>query len=60
MKELTGDKWDLGDLKGITTEYLWVWANKGGIGYDGHAYLGIDKCIDFERDLFQPQMGQLT
>ena len=30
-EELTGDKWDLGVLKGLSTEDFWDWAKKDGI-----------------------------
>ena len=46
-KELTGDKWELGELKGLSADYLWYWEKKDIIVYDGHEYLGIDKCADF-------------
>ena len=32
-KELVGDKWDLVALKGLSTDDLWGWAKKYGIGY---------------------------
>ena len=51
-RELTGDKWDLGELKGLPTDDLWAWANKDGILYYGHAYLGLDKFVDFKRELW--------
>ena len=49
--ELAGDKWDLGALKGRSTDNLWDWANKDGIGYDRDAYLGLDKCVNYEKDI---------
>ena len=30
-KELAGDKWDLGVLKGLSTDDFWDWAKKDGI-----------------------------
>ena len=49
---LAGDNWDLGKLKGLSTDNFWDWSKKYGIGFDGHAYLGIDKCVDFERKIW--------
>ena len=51
MKDLAGDKWDLGTLKELSTDDFWAWAKKYGIGYDGDAYLGLDKCVDLEKEL---------
>ena len=51
-KEVAGDKWYLGALKGLSMENLWDWAKKYGIGYDRDAYLGLDKCVDFEKELW--------
>ena len=47
-----GDKWDLGKLKCLSTDEFWYWAKKDSIGYDVHVYLGIDKCVDFKRELW--------
>ena len=47
-----GDKWNLGDVKAISTEPLWTWANSDGLAYEGYAYLGFDKCVNFEKDLW--------
>ena len=33
--DLVGDSWDLGNLKELSTDNFWTWANKYGIGYDG-------------------------
>ena len=51
-KELVGDKWDLVALKGLSTDDLWGWAKKCGIGYYGDAYLGFDKCVKFEKEIW--------
>ena len=51
-KELAGDEWNLGDLSGVSTEAFWTWEKLDTIGYDGNAYLEIDKCVDFERKLW--------
>ena len=52
MKDLARDEWTLGALKDLSTGDFWTWANKDGIGYDGDAYLGLDKCVDLEKDLW--------
>ena len=49
---LAGDNWELGKLKGISTENFWDWVKKYGIGYDGHDYLGLDKFVNFEREIW--------
>ena len=46
-KELAGDEWTLGDMSGVSTEDFWTLANTDNIGYYGHPYLDIDKCVDF-------------
>ena len=51
-KELAGDEWTLGDLSGVSTEDFWTCAKTDTIGYDIHPYLDIDKCVNFERDLW--------
>ena len=51
-KDLTGDKCNLGDVKAISKEQLWTWANSFGLDYGGYAYLGFDKCVDFEKELW--------
>ena len=51
-KELAGDEWTLGDLGGVSIEDFWTGEKSDTIGYDGHAYLGINKCVEFERELW--------
>ena len=52
MKELTGYEWNLGKLTELSSEYFWTWENTDTTGYDRHAYLTLDKCVDFERELW--------
>ena len=47
-----GDKWDLCALKELSIDNFWTWAKKDGIAYDGYAYLGIDKYVNFEKYLW--------
>ena len=52
VKEHTGDKWTLSEIKELTMEKLWTWDKKDGIKNDGYAYLEVDKCIDFEKEVW--------
>ena len=51
-KELAGDEWTSGDMNGLAAEDFWNWAKTDTTGYDGHPYLSIDKCVNFERELW--------
>ena len=51
-KELVVDEWNLGELSGISAEAFWTWTMADTTGYDGHAYLTLDKCINFKRELW--------
>ena len=33
-------------------EDFWTWAKTDTIGYDGNSYLAIDKCVDFDKELW--------
>ena len=50
-KDLAGDKWTLGYLKALCTEELWNWAKSDALTYDGDAYLGFNKCVNFDKEL---------
>ena len=50
--DLAGDGWTLGNLKELSTDEFLTWAKSNGIGYDGDAYLGLEKCVDFEKELW--------
>ena len=39
-KDIVGYKWSLGDMKGISTEYLWTWAKSDGVGYHTDVKIG--------------------
>ena len=43
---------DLGDMNGLSTDDFWTWAKTNTTGYEVHPYLYIDKCFDFERELW--------
>ena len=51
-KELAGDEWTLGNLSGVPTEDFLTWVRTDTIGHDGHTYLSIDKCVNFEKELW--------
>ena len=48
-KELAGDECTSGNMNGLAAEDFWNWAKTDTTGYDGHPYLSIDKCVNFER-----------
>ena len=35
-KELSGDEWNLGKLKGLSTDDFWTWVKTDTMEYDGH------------------------
>ena len=51
-KELEGDEWNLGKLAGLSADDFWTWAKMDTMGYDKNAYLAIDKCVIFEREIW--------
>ena len=51
-KELAGDERTLGNMSGVSTEYVWTWVKTITIGYDGYHYQTNDKCVNFKRDLW--------
>ena len=51
-KDLAGDKWTLVNLSGVSTEDFRIWTKTDTIGYDGNPYLAIDKCVNFESELW--------
>ena len=51
-KDLAGVSWTLGDLKELSTDNFWTWDKSDGIGYDIDAYLVLDKCVDFKKELW--------
>ena len=52
LKELAGDNCYLDALKGQSTNNFWAWSKKEGIGYDWDAYLGLDKCVGFNKEVW--------
>ena len=51
-KDLVGYSCNLGKLKELSTDEFWTWAKSDGIGYDGDAYLVLDKCVELKKDLW--------
>ena len=57
-KDLVGDKCTLVNLKGLYIEDFWTWDTSDGVGYDGDAYLVLEKCVEFEKELWS-ELGKL-
>ena len=51
-KDLTGDKWTLGELKGISTDDFWNWTKKNGLAYDRYTYLRLKKYVNSEKEIW--------
>ena len=51
-KELAGDEWTSGNMRGVSTEDFWDWEKTYIIEYDGHPFLAIDKRVNLERELW--------
>ena len=51
-KDLVGNKWTLVKLKGISTDDFWTWDKIERLYYDGDSYLGLEKWLDFEKDIW--------
>ena len=51
-KYLVGYKWDLGKMKELSTDKLSTWAKKDDIVYDEDAYLRLDKCVGFDKEIW--------
>ena len=51
-KDITGDKWTLGDLKGLSTEDFWTWEESDRLAYDRDAYLGLKNCANFDKEIW--------
>ena len=51
-RELDGDKWTLGKTKELTMELLWSWSKEYSLDDYGVSYLRLDKCIDFETEIY--------
>ena len=51
-KYLEGDKWTLRYLKEISAEDFWTLAKSDGINDNWDAYMGLEKCVDFKKELW--------
>ena len=47
-----GYQWKLDEAKYVTMEWLWTWEKLYGIDADRDYYLGEDRCIDFEKNIW--------
>ena len=50
-KGISGDQWIFGKANDITVEGLWAWAKQYGMDVDVNVYLGMNKCILFEKGI---------
>ena len=50
-KAISGDQWTLSEAKDVTMEQFWKWSKVDGLDTDMDAYLGVDNCIDFEKEI---------
>ena len=48
-KDLAGYKWNLGELKGLSTDDFWTWYKSDGISYDLDAHPRLEKCVDLKK-----------
>ena len=51
-KGLVGYQWNLGKTKDVAMYQFWTWAKEDGLDNDGDDYLGVDKCINFKKELW--------
>ena len=50
-KDIAGDNYTLVNFKVLSIEQFCTWDNSDGIDNNGYAYLGLDKCVNFEKEL---------
>ena len=50
-KELVGDQCNLGNVKDLSTERFWNWSKEDNLDDNSDAYLGLDKCVKFDKEL---------
>ena len=51
-KALAVDEWNIRNLAGLSAEAFWNLHKTDTTGYDRHAYLPRDKCVNFNRELW--------
>ena len=51
-KELAGIQWNPRNMKALSTELFWTWYKEYRIDDDRDAYLGLDKCFNFDKDIW--------
>ena len=49
---IAGNQWMLGATKDVTMDKLWTWQKLDGVDGSGNMYLGQDRCLDFEKDIW--------
>ena len=52
VKYIAVDKWTLGEMKGLSTNDFWAWEKSDGLDYYGDAYLGLYKCVNFDKEIW--------
>ena len=52
VKDISGYHWALGKAKYVTMGQFYTWEKVYGIDNDGDANLGVDKCINFEKEIW--------
>ena len=51
-KGLSGDQWTLGETNDVTMEKFWTQAKEDGLESYRYAYMGVDKCINFDKEIW--------
>ena len=51
-KGVSGDKWNLGAMKDMTTEKFWAWAKVDAIDESGDIFTGQNRCNYFGKELW--------
>ena len=48
-KGIAGYRWMLGVTKYITMQKFWTWSNLYGVNTSGYLYLGVYRCLNFNK-----------
>ena len=51
-KGIAVDQWTLSEAKDVTMEQVWTWTKQYGTDANRNYYLGMDKCINFDKDIW--------
>ena len=47
-----GDKWSIGDPKGLSADDFWTWAKSDGLVYDRDSYRIMYNFVKFEKEIW--------